>query len=71
MAVFVLGKKKQPLMPCSEKRAQLLLERGRAAVVNPNRARYRASPGPTALCCNAVMATATTRYPRLNTKGGA
>ncbi|MWJ27748.1 HNH endonuclease [Halomonas sp. ZH2S] len=32
MAVFVLDKHKQPLMPCSEKRARLLLERGRAVV---------------------------------------
>lgn len=32
MAVFVLAKNKQPLMPCSEKRARLLLERGRAVV---------------------------------------
>ena len=32
MAVLVLDKKKQPLMPCSEKRARLLLERGRAVV---------------------------------------
>ena len=32
MAVFVLGKNKKPLMPCSEKRARLLLERGRAVV---------------------------------------
>jgi 5-methylcytosine-specific restriction endonuclease McrA len=32
MAVFVLDKKKKPLMPCSEKRARLLLERGRARV---------------------------------------
>ncbi|MYL24782.1 HNH endonuclease [Halomonas alkaliantarctica] len=32
MAVFVLDKQKQPLMPCSEKRARLLLERGRAVV---------------------------------------
>jgi len=32
MAVFVLDKKKQPLMPCSEKRARLLLARGRAVV---------------------------------------
>lgn len=32
MAVFVLDKKKQPLMPCTEKRARLLLERGRAVV---------------------------------------
>lgn len=30
--VFVLDKKKRPLMPCSEKRARLLLERGRARV---------------------------------------
>ncbi len=30
--VFVLGKNKQPLMPCSEKRARLLLQRGRARV---------------------------------------
>lgn len=33
MAVFVLDKNKKPLMPCSEKRARLLLERGRAVVV--------------------------------------
>jgi len=33
MAVFVLDKRKQPLMPCSEKRARLLLGRGRAVVV--------------------------------------
>ena len=32
MAVFVLGKDQRPLMPCSEKRARLLLERGRARV---------------------------------------
>jgi len=32
MAVFVLDKHKKPLMPCSEKRARLLLERGRARV---------------------------------------
>jgi len=32
MAVFVLDKRKRPLMPCSEKRARLLLERGRAVV---------------------------------------
>jgi 5-methylcytosine-specific restriction endonuclease McrA len=30
--VFVLDKHKKPLMPCSEKRARLLLERGRAVV---------------------------------------
>ncbi|WP_143339670.1 RRXRR domain-containing protein [Ectothiorhodospira magna] len=27
MAVLVLDKRKKPLMPCSEKRARLLLER--------------------------------------------
>jgi len=32
MSVFVLDKHKRPLMPCSEKRARLLLERGRAVV---------------------------------------
>src|SRR5919197_3142734 len=32
MAVFVLDKYKKPLMPCSEKRARLLLERGKAVV---------------------------------------
>ena len=32
MAVFVLDRKKKPLMPCSEKRARLLLNRGRARV---------------------------------------
>ncbi len=33
MSVFVLDKKKNPLMPCSEKRARLLLQRGRAVVI--------------------------------------
>ncbi|MDD5001063.1 MAG: RNA-guided endonuclease IscB [Thiomonas arsenitoxydans] len=32
MAVFVLDRRKKPLMPCSEKRARLLLQRGRARV---------------------------------------
>lgn len=32
MAVFVLGKTKRPLMPCSEKRARKLLQAGRAVV---------------------------------------
>ncbi len=32
MAVFVLDRRKRPLMPCSEKRARLLLERRRAVV---------------------------------------
>ena len=32
MAVFVLDRRKQPLMPCSEKRARLLLSRHRARV---------------------------------------
>lgn len=32
MAVFVLDKRKKPLMPCSEKRARLLLEQGRACI---------------------------------------
>ena len=32
MAVFVLGRDKRPLMPCSEKRARQLLGRGRARV---------------------------------------
>jgi 5-methylcytosine-specific restriction endonuclease McrA len=32
MAVFVVDKHKKPLMPCSEKRARLLLERRRAVV---------------------------------------
>ena len=31
-SVFVLDKRKKPLMPCSERRARLLLERGRAVV---------------------------------------
>ena len=30
MAVFVLDRRKKPLMPCSEKRARIMLERGRA-----------------------------------------
>lgn len=33
MAVFVLDRAKNPLMPCTEKRARLLLQRGRARVV--------------------------------------
>jgi hypothetical protein len=32
MSVFVLDKRKRPLMPCSEKRARILLENGRARV---------------------------------------
>jgi 5-methylcytosine-specific restriction endonuclease McrA len=32
MAVFVLDRKKRPLMPCSEKRARLLLERKKAVI---------------------------------------
>ena len=32
MSVFVLDQRKQPLMPCSEKRARLLLSRKRAIV---------------------------------------
>jgi 5-methylcytosine-specific restriction endonuclease McrA len=32
MAVYVLDKQGHPLMPCSEKRARLLLERGRARI---------------------------------------
>lgn len=32
MSVFVLDQRHQPLMPCSEKRARLLLSRGRAVV---------------------------------------
>jgi hypothetical protein len=32
LSVFVLDKRKKPLMPCCEKRARLLLARGRAVV---------------------------------------
>jgi 5-methylcytosine-specific restriction endonuclease McrA len=32
MAVFVLDKQQKPLMPCTQKRARLLLERGKAVV---------------------------------------
>jgi 5-methylcytosine-specific restriction endonuclease McrA len=32
LSVFVLDKRKRPLMPCSEKRARMLLTRGRAVV---------------------------------------
>ena len=32
LAVFVLDKRKKPLMPCSEKRASKLLDAGRARV---------------------------------------
>ena len=31
MAVFVLDRRKKPLMPCSEKRARIMLERWRAS----------------------------------------
>jgi hypothetical protein len=33
LSVFVLDKRKRPLMPCCEKRARLLVEHGRAVVV--------------------------------------
>jgi hypothetical protein len=32
LSVFVIDRRKKPLMPCSEKRARLLLVRGRARV---------------------------------------
>jgi RRXRR protein len=32
LAVFVLDQRKRPVMPCCEKRAHLLLERGRAVI---------------------------------------
>ncbi|MFX0065903.1 MAG: RRXRR domain-containing protein, partial [Candidatus Hermodarchaeota archaeon] len=32
MILLVLDKRKRPLMPCSEKRARLLLKRGRGVV---------------------------------------
>ena len=32
MAVFVLDRRKRPLMPCSEKRARIMLGRGRARI---------------------------------------
>lgn len=32
--VFVLDAQKNPLMPCTEKRARLLLERGRARLTS-------------------------------------
>jgi hypothetical protein len=32
MTVYVLDKRQKPLMPCSEKRARLLLTRGRARI---------------------------------------
>jgi len=34
VSVFVVGKSGKPLMPCSEKRARLLLDRGQAVVIN-------------------------------------
>jgi hypothetical protein len=33
LSVFVIDRRKKPLMPCSEKRARLLLERGRAVAI--------------------------------------
>jgi hypothetical protein len=42
MGVFVLDQQHQPLMPCSEKRARLLLARKRA-VVHHGRVAVRAS----------------------------
>ena len=55
MSVFALDKQKQLLMPCAEKRARLLLERGGAAVVplamathsNPNQKRRKRDRQPT------------------------
>jgi hypothetical protein len=35
LSVFVLDKRKRPVMPCCERRARLLLERGRAVVRDP------------------------------------
>ena len=55
MAVFVLDKRKQALMPCSEKRARLLLSRGFAVV---HRATLTSRPAPTpykALATNTVF----------------
>jgi hypothetical protein len=45
--VFVLDAEGQPLMPCTEKRARLLLERGRTEVVKvqPFTIRPKGSPG--------------------------
>ena len=37
--VFVLDQHKKPLMPCSEKRARLLLKRGRAVIHKMARSR--------------------------------
>jgi hypothetical protein len=34
VSVYVVGSTGKPLMPCSEKRARLLLERGKAVVIN-------------------------------------
>lgn len=34
MAVFVVNRRKKPLMPTSEKRAKQLLKKGRAVVIN-------------------------------------
>jgi hypothetical protein len=53
LAVFVLDKRKKPLMPCSETRARLLLTRGRAgwslplhdSLEGPRRGRWSAGPG--------------------------
>jgi hypothetical protein len=47
MAVFVLNKQKNPMMLCSEKRARLLLERGRAIIVRryPFTIRLKLDPG--------------------------
>ena len=44
--VFVLDKHQKPLMPCTEKRARLLLERGRAVIHTraPFTIRLKATP---------------------------
>lgn len=67
MAVFVLDKRGKPLMPCTEKRARLLLERGRARVhrlvpfVVRLADRDKASATNTAIGSNEQMAMATNR----------
>jgi hypothetical protein len=67
MSVFVLDKRKQPLMPCSEKRARLLLARGRAVVVHvyPFTIRLKDRIGGSSRVSNLTMA----RHDRNQEKG--
>jgi hypothetical protein len=62
MAVFVLDRRKKPPMPCSKKRARLLLERGRARVHRLDISKAHALD---AACVGEVHVVANWRVPTL------